>query len=191
MRAYPEPPRRARVDPEALLRKRLAATEVRRAIFALVAIATGGGVVAIGIVLYLAEPAPAERDTPIAGVIAVVAMGVLFILPGLRFLYRVLTRRARIARLLGILRAEPERVARIYGARMGPSPGRQRVPLSAQEERTPTGLGLHIVIELVERSRLRRLLGSHKHVVIARPAEIPVLLAHLRAQAPNAQGPPR
>jgi hypothetical protein len=90
------------------------------------------------------------------------------------------------------MRNEPERVARIYAAVMRSRPGVHRELIRPPEaENMPAAPGgYHIVIELKDPSRLERLLGIHKHAVIARAQDIPALLAYLRAQAPNAGGPP-
>ena len=175
-------------DPEALLRKRLGRTEIRRAIFALLLI--GLGALLLG--LYLHDPEPGGEHVPLSAVIAVFVLIAVFFLGGVRYLWEALTSGPRHARLLRVVRNEPERVARIYAAVMRSRPDVHRELIRPPEaENMPAAPGgYHIVIELKDPSRLDRLLGIHKHAVIARAQDIPALLAYLRAQAPNAAGPP-
>ena len=142
--------------------------------------------------LYLHDPEPGGEHVPLSAVIAVFVLVAMFFLGGVRYLWEALTSGPRHARLLRIVRNEPERVARIYAAVMRSRPGVHRELIRPPEaENMPAAPGgYHIVIELKDPSRLERLLGIHKHAVIARAQDIPALLAYLRAQAPSAAGPP-
>jgi hypothetical protein len=172
-------------DPEGVFRKRLGRTEVRTSIFAVIVIALG----AFMLWLYVLDPG---EDVPLSGVIALFAISGAFILFGLRLLWGAATSSRRHARLLRLLDERPDRVARIFAAVMRQRPGVHRQVIQPPEaENMPIAPGgYHIVIELKPRNRLERLLGSHKHAVIARARDIPALLAWLRAKAPNAAGPP-
>lgn len=175
-------------DPEGLLRVRLGRTAIRAAVFALICI--GLGVLLLW--LYLKDPDAGGADPPLSARIAVFALIALFFVGGLRILWVSLTAGARSARLLRIVDEEPERIARIYAAVMRSRPGVHRQIIQPPEaENMPAAPGgYHIVIELKEPSRLERLLGNHKHAIIARAQDIPALLAWLRAKAPTAEGPP-
>ena len=83
-------------DPEALLRKRLGRTEIRRAIFALLLI--GLGALLLG--LYLHDPEPGGEHVPLSAVIAVFVLIAMFFLGGVRYLWEALASGPRHARLL-------------------------------------------------------------------------------------------
>ena len=171
---------------EALFRERLGRTAVRGAIFGLLCIGLGA------FLAWLYFKDPDRGDSPLSAHIAVFGLLALFFLGGLRFLWISATSGPRRRRLLRILDEEPERVARIYAAVMRSRPGvhRQVIPPPEGKNMPPAPGGYHIVVELKEPSRLERLLGNHKHAVIARAEDIPALLAWLRTKAPSAEGPP-
>lgn len=178
----------ALADPEALLRTRLGRTAVRTAIFAVISIGLG----VFMIWLFFTKPAPEGEELPIQGVIVGWAFTLAFIGFGLKLLWEVARSGRRHARLLRILERDPERVRRVYAAVMRHGPGVHRQVIQQPEaENMPVAPGgYHIVIELKPRHRLERLLGRHRHAVIARAQDVPALLAWLRAKAPNAAGPP-
>ena len=142
--------------------------------------------------LYLKDPDAGGADPPLSARIAVFALIALFFAGGLRILWVSLTAGPRSARLLRIVDEQPERIARIYAAVMRSRPGvhRQIIRPPESENMPAAPGGYHIVIELKEPSRLERMLGNHKHAIIARAQDIPALLAWLRAKAPTAEGPP-
>lgn len=178
----------ALANPEALFRQRLGRTAVRAAIFGVICIGLG----ALLLWLYLKDPDAGGADPPLSAVIAVFALIALFFGGGLRILWVSATSGPRRTRLMRIVDEEPERIARIYAAVMRSRPGvhRQVIQQPEAENMPAASGGYHIVIELREPSRLQRLLGKHKHGVIARAQDIPALLAWLRARAPDAAGPP-
>jgi hypothetical protein len=175
-------------DLDALLRKRLERTEVRRVFFALLLI----GLAAFMLWLFYEDPSAGGADPPLTAFVALFALCAWFILAGLRFLYQALKSGARRAWLLDLLDHHPERIARIHAAVMRSRPGvHQQIIPAPEEVNLPVAPGgFHILIELKEPSRLQRLLGRHKHAVTAPRDELVPLLGYLRSLAPDAQGSP-
>lgn len=178
----------ALADPEALLRTRLGRTAVRTAILALILIGLG----VFMIWLWFEQRAPEGEEIPIQGVVVGWALMLAFIFFGLRLLWDAARSSRRHASLLRTLEREPERIVRIYAAVMRQRPGVHRQIIQPPEaENMPVAPGgYHIVIEVKPRNRLERILGRHRHPIVARAQDIPALLAWLRAKAPNAAGPP-
>lgn len=170
-------------DSRQLLELRLQGMQWRRVLLVVLLF----GVAALFVGLFIAEGGSLTWAAVIGWVLAA-----LFIFYGFFMWWQMATARERAQRLFQILDLDPSRIKRIYGLRIVRAGRYASMAPIAQPESENLGesRAVCVAVELVEPSRLRRVLGLHKYVARVSPPELVELLAYLRGIAPEAQGPP-